>query len=62
MNPNAIMAIVNSILPELISFIKGFHNQNGTFPTDQQVIDQMNLDAAKVIAISDKWLQEHPNG
>ena len=61
MDPNAVIAVVNTILPEVLSFIRSFHKATGNLPTDDEVIAQMNLDADRVTAISDKWLNEHSN-
>lgn len=60
-NPNAVIAVINEILPEVLAFIKSFHNSTGSFPTDDEVISQMNIDADRVMAISDAWLAGHPD-
>ena len=60
MDPKAIIAVAIQLIPEIASFIRSFHASNGTFPSDQQVIDEMNFNANRIKAISDKWLADHP--
>lgn len=42
-------------------FVKDYQTRNGSLPTDEEIIDKLNLDAARVLEIGNKWLREHPN-
>lgn len=55
------VALVIQLVPKILDFIKGFHAASGNMPTEEQVIEKLNLRAEQIIAISDKWLREHPN-
>ena len=57
---DSIIAVVMQLIPEVTSYIRSYHASNGTYPSDQQVIDEMNFNANRVKAISDKWLAAHP--
>jgi len=55
-----IIGVVTELLPEIFAFIKGFHTASGNFPTDDQVIQGLQIDAARITAKSDAWLASHP--
>ena len=55
-----IVGVVTQLLPEVFAFIKGFHTASGNLPTDAQVIAGLQIDVARVTAISDAWLAAHP--
>jgi hypothetical protein len=61
MNSNNILGIITVLIPDIMRFVKDYQTRNGSLPTDEEIIDKLNLDAARVLEIGNKWLREHPN-
>jgi hypothetical protein len=61
MNSNNILGIITVLIPDIMRFVKDYQTRKGSLPTDEEIIDKLNLDAARVLEIGNKWLREHPN-
>lgn len=57
---NSIIGVVTSLIPEIMSIIRSYHTTHNSMPSDEFVINQLNIDVNRVIAISDAWLEAHP--
>ncbi len=55
------VALVLQLVPKILDFIKGFHAGTGQLPTEEQIVEKLNLKADQTIATSDAWLKDHPD-
>ena len=58
--PSSVVAILTQLIPEVMGIIRSYHTTHNSLPTDQFVIDQLNFDVNRILAISDAWLAANP--
>ena len=61
MSPELLALILKDIvIPEVLAAVRAHSNAtNGRLPSDEEVLRALDLDAARVIAVGERWLQAH---
>ncbi len=61
MDPVLVGILVKDILlPEIAAIVRAHHNATGNMPTDQQVLDALQLDANTIIDRGQRYLAGLP--
>ena len=59
MSPLIIALVQQVLLPEILVAIRAHRNATGQDPTADQVFAALNLDADRVVAVGQAWLDAH---
>jgi len=57
-----IPVVVQTLLPELIQWIRGWHAASGQMPTDADVMAKFIVDYDRITNEASAWLASHPEG
>lgn len=52
--------VVKIVLPIVMELISKHYNATGALPTEEEILNQLQENADKAIAVADAWLEAHP--